>query len=288
LACRIIALMNQKGGVGKTTTTVNLGAALAEMGKRVCLVDLDPQGHLTINYGVEVNDDQVNLYDVLTEDRPLLEAVHRISDQVSLIPSSIDLAAAEIELVSVIGREMLLKRRFEAAQKQGFDFDYVLIDCPPSLGLLTINALAVAAEVIIPMQPHFLALQGVAKLLETVKLVNKRMNPRLRVSGIVLTMYDSQTKLSGEVVNELSGFLQSAQGKDLPWSHGRVFETKVRRNIKLAESPSFGLTILAYEPSSNGAADYRSLAKEVAAMVEPAPKVEVTLHISDPSKLATV
>ena len=266
------------------------------MGKKVCLVDLDPQGHLTINYGVELGGDQISLYDVLTEDRPLLDAVHRINENVSLIPASIDLAAAEIELVSVIGREMLLKRRFEAAQKEqagkgGFDFDFVLIDCPPSLGLLTINALALATEVIIPMQPHFLALQGVAKLLETVQLVNKRMNPRLRVSGIALTMFDSQTKLSGEVVNELSGFIESARGKNLPWSNGRVFSTKIRRNIKLAESPSFGLTILAYEPSSNGAADYRALAKEVAAMNEPtnnpAPKVEVTVHVADPSKLVS-
>ncbi len=279
MPARIIALMNQKGGVGKTTTTVNLGAALAEMGKTVCLVDLDPQGHLTINYGVDTPAEQITLYDVLTEDRPLLEAVHKINDHVSLIPSSIDLAAAEIELVSVLGREMLLKRRFEAAIAAGFNFDFVLIDCPPSLGLLTINALAVAGEVIIPMQPHFLALQGVAKLLETVQLVNKRTNPRLRVSGIVLTMYDSQTKLSGEVVNELTGFIDSAKGKNLPWSEGRVFATKIRRNIKLAESPSFGLAILAYEPSSNGAADYRSLAKEVAAMNEPAPKVEVTIHV---------
>jgi chromosome partitioning protein len=286
LPARIIALMNQKGGVGKTTTTVNLGAALAEMGKKVCLVDLDPQGHLTINYGVDIGGEQISLYDVLTEDRLLLDAVQKINEHVSLVPSSIDLAAAEIELVSVIGREMLLKRRFEAAQNAGFDFDYVLIDCPPSLGLLTINALAVATEVIIPMQPHFLALQGVAKLLETVQLVNKRMNPRLQVSGIVLTMYDSQTKLSGEVVNELSGFIESARGKNLPWSNGRVFATKIRRNIKLAESPSFGLTILAYEPSSNGAADYRSLAKEVATMNDPAPKVEVTVHVTDPPKVA--
>jgi chromosome partitioning protein len=276
--------MNQKGGVGKTTTTVNLGAALAEMGKTVCLLYLDPQGHLTINYGVETPAEQITLYDVLTEDRPLLDAVHRISDQVSLIPSSIDLAAAEIELVSVLGREMLLKRRLEAAVTAGFNFDYVLIDCPPSLGLLTINALAASDEVIIPMQPHFLALQGVAKLLETVQLVNKRMNPRLRVSGIVLTMFDSQTKLSGEVVNELTGFIDAAKGKNLPWSDGRVFNTKIRRNIKLAECPSFGLTILAYEPSSNGAADYRALAKEVAAMNETPTKVEVTVHVPQPAK----
>src|SRR5690242_2769422 len=213
---RTIALMNQKGGVGKTTTTVNLGAALAEQGKRVCLIDLDPQAHLTINYGVEPTaSDVTNLYDVLVDDVSFLEAIHKIDKNVALVPSSIDLAGAEIELVTVIGRETLLKRKIEDAQH---DFDFILLDCPPSLGLLTINALAVAHEVIIPMQPHFLALQGVAKLLETVRLVNQRMNPQLKVSGIVLTMYDAQTKLSSEVVAELHGFIEQAQGKPLPWA----------------------------------------------------------------------
>src|SRR5688500_14130933 len=199
---RTIAVMNQKGGVGKTTTTVNLGAALAELGKRVCLIDLDPQAHLTINYGVEPSPDIVSLYNVLVEERSFLEAVHKVEDNIALVPSSIDLAAAEIELVSVLGRETLLKKRIEAAQH---DFDFILLDCPPSLGLLTLNALAIATEVIIPMQPHFLALQGVAKLLETVQLVSKRMNPKLHGSGIVLTMFGCQTKLSNEVVAELHG-----------------------------------------------------------------------------------
>ena len=269
---RIIALMNQKGGVGKTTTTANLGAALAEAGKRVCLIDLDPQAHLTINYGVEPTRDGVSLYNVLVEERGFLEAVQRLEKNIALVPSSIDLAAAEIELVSVLGREMLLKKRIEASNTSA-EFDYMLLDCPPSLGLLTINALALAGEVIIPMQPHFLALQGVAKLLETVQLVNRRMNPKLKVGGIVLTMYDSQTKLSNEVVAELTGFIDQARaaaqtGKPLPWSDAKIFESKIRRNIKLAESPSFGKTILQYEPTSNGAADYRSLAKEVIAMDE--------------------
>src|SRR5947209_4571030 len=210
---RCIALMNQKGGVGKTTTTVNLGAALAEMGQRVCLVDLDPQAHLTINYGIEPTPDIVSLYNVLVEERSFLEAVHKIDDRIALVPSSIDLAAAEIELVSVLGRETVLKKRLDTAQH---DFDFLLLDCPPSLGLLTLNALAVASEVIIPMQPHFLALQGVAKLLETVHLVNKRMNPKLKVSGIVLTMFDSQTRLSNEVVAELNSFIDAAKGKPLP------------------------------------------------------------------------
>jgi chromosome partitioning protein len=268
---RIIALMNQKGGVGKTTTTANLGAALAEAGKRVCLVDMDPQSHLTINYGIEPSDDLVSLYHVLVEQRSFLEAVQKVDGGIALVPSSIDLAAAEIELVGVLGREMLLKKRMESAQH---DFDFVLLDCPPSLGLLTINALAVAGEVIIPMQPHFLALQGVGKLLETVALVARRMNPRLKVSGIVLTMFDSQTRLSAEVVNDLNGFIEQAHGKNLPWSGARLFKTKIRRNIKLAESPSFGQTILKYEPTSNGAADYRALAREILELDESAPQIE--------------
>ena len=288
---RTIALMNQKGGVGKTTTTVNLGAALAEIGKKVCLIDLDPQAHLTINYGVDPSPDMVSLYDVLVEDRSFLEAVHKIDDNIALVPSSIDLAAAEVELVSILGRETLIKKKIEQATH---DFDYILFDCPPSLGLLTINALAVASEVIIPMQPHFLALQGVAKILETVQLVSQRMNPLLKVSGIVLTMFDSQTKLSNEVVAELNRFIEEAQGQDLPWSKARVFGTKIRRNIKLAESPSFGQNILKYEPTSNGATDYRALAKEVAAMTEPAvppvvarPPVKVNVETNlDPAKLA--
>jgi len=282
---RVIALMNQKGGVGKTTTTVNLGAALAELGKRVCLVDLDPQAHLTINYGVEPSADICSLYNMLVDGASFLEAVFKIDDNIALVPSSIDLAAAEVELVSVLGRETLLKKRLEAAQH---DFDFILLDCPPSLGLLTLNALAVADEVIIPMQPHFLALQGVAKLLETVQLVNKRINPKLKVSGIVLTMFDSQTKLSNEVVSELNSFILDALGKPLPWSTARIFKSKIRRNIKLAESPSFGQHIIDYEPNSNGAADYRALAKEVAAMEELVvpPVVSVTVNPEiDQSKL---
>jgi chromosome partitioning protein len=269
--------MNQKGGVGKTTTTVNLGAAMAEQGRRVCLIDLDPQAHLTINYGVEPSAQVCSLYNMLVDGASFLEAVHKIDDNIALVPSSIDLAAAEVELVSVLGRETLLKRRLESAQH---DFDYILLDCPPSLGLLTLNALAVSDEVIIPMQPHFLALQGVAKLLETVQLVNKRINPKLRVSGIVLTMFDSQTKLSNEVVAELNSFILGALGKPLPWAGARIFKSKIRRNIKLAESPSFGQHIIAYEPLSNGAADYRALAREIMSMtddVTPRP-VTVTLN----------
>jgi chromosome partitioning protein len=271
---RVIALANQKGGVGKTTTTVNLGAALAELGKNVCLMDLDPQAHLTINYGVDPTPEITSLYNVLVDGRELLDACMGIGKGISLVPSSIDLAAAEIELVSVLGREMLLKKRLEQAVADpsgDFDYDFVLLDCPPSLGLLTLNGLAVADEVLIPMQPHFLALQGVAKLLETVQLVNRRMNPNLKVAGIALTLFDSQTKLSNEVVAELKGFIDAAEGKNLPWSGAKLFKSKIRRNIKLAESPSFGQHIIQYDPGSNGASDYRALARELLGLPEPEP-----------------
>jgi chromosome partitioning protein len=281
---RTIALMNQKGGVGKTTTTVNLGAALAELGKRVCMIDLDPQAHLTINYGIDPTPELVSLYNVLVDETPLGRAIHPVGERLWLVPSSIDLAAAEIELVTVMGREMLLKNSVEAAN---LDYDFLLMDCPPSLGLLTINALSTATEVIIPMQPHFLALQGVAKLLETVQLVNKRMNPRLKVTGIALTMYDSQTKLTTEVVNEISTFITAAAGKPLPWADARIFKNKIRRNIKLAESPSFGQTILKYDSASNGAVDYRALAAEIAGMDQAAAAPVVTINQAiDPGKLA--
>jgi chromosome partitioning protein len=266
---RTIAVMNQKGGVGKTTTTVNLGAALAELDQRVLLIDVDPQAHLSINFGIDPAPDRVGLYDVLTGDTPIAQAIHQVSERIAVVPSSIDLAAAEVELVSVLGRESLLRKKM--AETEGpREFDYVLLDCPPSLGLLTVNALAAADEVIVPMLPHFLAMQGVAKLFETVRLVNRRMNPRLSISGIVFTMFDAQTKLSGEVVAELTSFIDAARDKPLPWSAAKIFQTRIRRNIKLAESPSFGQSVLAYESTSNGAADYRALAREVIAMKETA------------------
>jgi chromosome partitioning protein len=257
---RIIAVMNQKGGVGKTTTTVNLGAALAEAGKSVCLVDMDPQAHLTINYGLEPAPEQPSLYSIMVEQGSFLEAVHKLGKRLAVVPSSIDLAAAEVELVGVEGRETLFRDRIAAAEH---DFDFILLDCPPSLGLLTLNGLVAAHEVIIPMQPHFLALHGVGKLLETVNLVQQGLNPGLKVSGIAFTMFDTQAKLSLEVVNELQSFLEEARDKQLPWSDAVLFKTRIRRNIKLAESPSFGQTIFQYDPTSNGAQDYRALAREV-------------------------
>ncbi len=257
---RVIALMNQKGGVGKTTTSANLGAALAEAGQRVCMIDMDPQAHLSINYGIEPESVEKSLYTMLVEEGSFLEAMQRLDKRIALVPSSIDLVAAEVELVNVPGRETLLRNRIAAADH---DFDYILLDCPPSLGLLTVNALAAATDVIIPMQAHFLALQGVGKLLETVQLVSQQINPQLRVAGIVLTMFDAQTRLSTEVVRDLQQFIEQTAGTNLPWSDAVLFKTRIRRNIKLAESPSFGQTIFQYEPSSNGAQDYRALAREV-------------------------
>ena len=263
---RTIALMNQKGGVGKTTTTVNLGAALAERGRRVLLIDLDPQAHLTITYGVDPDDpdDAPTLYDVLTGSAGVLQATRRLEPvagggEIHLLPGSLDLAGLESEMAEIDGRQLRLRDAMQAVQH---DYDYVLLDCPPSLGLLTINALALADEVLVPMQAHFLALQGFAKLLETTQLMAQNVNQHLVVSGVVLTMFDAQTRLGSDVVTELQGFFDAAQGQNLPWSEARLFNTKIRRNIKLAEAPSFGQSILAYDPQSNGAADYRKLAAE--------------------------
>lgn len=258
---RSIAVINQKGGVGKTTTVANLSAVLASRGQRVLAIDLDPQAHLTINFGVEPAADASGIYGVLTESAPLDEATVWCSENLWLVPSHTDLAAAELELVSVLGREVILRDALEKVQDQ---YDYILIDCPPSLSLLTINALAAVSEVFIPLQPHFLALQGLGKLLdETIRLVARRINPGLRVTGVVLTMYEGTARLTGEVVEDVKAFFEAARGTDCPWSEALVFETVIRRNIKLAEAPGHGMTVLDYEPRCNGAIDHARLADEV-------------------------
>ncbi len=257
---RRIAVINQKGGVGKTTTTASLGAALARSGSRVLLVDLDPQAHLSLHFGVELSDEQPSVYDVLTASMPLRDVALDVQDHVTLVPADIDLVGAEVELVTVTGREVLLREALETVKN---DYDYLLIDGPPSLGILTVNALVAADEVMIPLQAHFLALQGLSKLLDTVTLVRQRINPKLRVSGIVLCMHESTTRLAGEVVEDLVKFLDAARGTDLPWADAAVYKTCIRRNIKLAESSSFGQTVFDYAPRSNGAADYARLAVEV-------------------------
>ncbi len=257
---RRIAVINQKGGVGKTTTTANLGAALARSGRRVLIIDLDPQAHLTLHFGVELADDQPSIYDVLTGAMPIEKVAVAARENVTFIPADIDLAAAEVELISVTGREVVLR---EALRGFGDDYDVMLIDCPPSLGVLTINALVAAREVIIPLQAQFFALQGLSKLLDTVTLVRERINTELTVGGVALCMHESVTRLAGEVVEDLTRFLEVGRGTEVPWAEARIYETRIRRNIKLAEASSFGKTIFEYAPRSHGAADYAALSVEL-------------------------
>jgi len=260
---RIIALFNQKGGVGKTTTTANLGSALAEAGRNVVLIDLDPQANLTTHMGIDSETVNASTYRVLADGIPLKEALLPVKKHLQICPSTTDLAAAEVELVSVVGRELLLRKMADA---QKISADYILIDCPPSLGLLTLNALAFATEVIIPLQAHYLSLQGMAKLFETCALVRKQLNPKLRISGILFCQFESAARLSGEVTGEVENFINDSRGKNEPWSDAIIFQTTIRRNIKLAEAPSFGQSIFQYAPNSAGAADYSVLAEEVMQM----------------------
>jgi chromosome partitioning protein len=257
---RRIAIINQKGGVGKTTTAVNLAAALAECGQRVCVLDLDPQAHATTHLGIEPDGKSPSMYDALIDSRPLAEVRRPINDRLWLAGSDINLAAAEIELAGVPGREVILR---ELLAQDDTPFDFVLMDCAPSLGVLTLNALSAANEVIIPLQPHFLALHGMSKLLETTALVAKRINPALKVTGIVLSMYEASTRLAQEVVNDLQDYLDRSRASAVPWAQAQLFQTRIRRNIKLAECPSHGQSIFAYAATCHGALDYMALAQEV-------------------------
>jgi chromosome partitioning protein len=257
---RSIAIINQKGGVGKTTTTVNLAAAIAAAGQRVCLIDLDPQAHATLHLGVAPKRDDRSVYDVMVNEQSLASVRRQVADNLWLIPSHIDLAAAEVELTGVVGREMILRDRLNADPDV---FDFVLIDCPPSLGVLTLNALTAVDEVFIPLQPHFLALHGLSKLLETIELVSRRLNSRLRLGGVVMCMYEASTRLAVEVSRDVEDFFAASRQANKPWGRAKPFQTRVRRNIRLAEAPSFGQSIFQYAPDSNGAEDYRQLAAEV-------------------------
>ncbi|MCR4414921.1 MAG: AAA family ATPase [Thermoguttaceae bacterium] len=257
---RSIAIMNQKGGVGKTTTAVNVAAALAATGQRVCLIDLDPQAHASLHFGLELRPDTLSIYDVLVGKLRLADVRRQVGENLWVVGSHLDLAAAELELAGVVGREVILRDKLE---EDTAEFDYLFIDCPPSLGVLTLNALAAVDEVFIPLQPHFLALHGLSKLLETIELVARRLNNRLRLGGVVFCMYDPSTRLAVEVSNDVDAFFRRANGEQIPWGGARIFQTRIRRNIRLAEAPSFGQSIFQYAPASNGAEDYRNLADEI-------------------------
>jgi len=246
----VIAVVNQKGGVGKSTTAVNLAASLGNEGKRVLLVDLDPQGNATSGFGLDKNQRQECIYNALLGDSPIESLIEPVQvEGVFVVPSTIQLAGAEIELVSTFSRETKLKQVLSPVLR---DFDFVLVDCPPSLGLLTINALTAASGVLIPVQCEYYALEGLTKLLESVRLVKTHLNPQLEVFGVLMTMFDARTKLSQQVVEEVKDFFGEA-----------VFDSVIPRSVRLSEAPSFGQPALLYDPSGRGTAAYRWLAKEV-------------------------
>jgi chromosome partitioning protein len=247
---RVMAVANQKGGVGKTTTSVNLGAALAELGFRVLVIDLDPQGNATTGLGIDARNFELSMYDVMMRDASLEDCVEPTSmKNLFVAPATIALAGAEIELVPAFSRELKLKRSIEAVLD---DFDYVLIDCPPSLGLITVNALAAAHEVLVPIQCEYYALEGLSQLMRNVHLVASNLNPQLDISTIVLTMYDARTKLADQVANEVREHFGT-----------KVCRSVIPRTVRLSEAPSFGQPITAFDPTSRGAIAYRELAKEV-------------------------
>ena len=247
---RIIAISNQKGGVGKTTTTINLSACLAEMGKKVLVIDIDPQGNATSGLGIERDDVDHTVYELLINEITVWDALTpSVVDGLTVIPSERGLAGAEIELIGVDDREYILKNEIDKIRDK---YDFILIDCPPSLNLLTINAMTTADTVLVPIQCEYYALEGLSELLYTIELVKERLNPVLEVEGVVFTMYDGRTLLSSQVVDNVRDNL-----------HQHIFNTVIPRNVRLAEAPSHGLPINMYDPKSTGAIGYRSLAQEI-------------------------
>ena len=261
---RTIAVMNQKGGVGKTTTSVNLAAGLANQGRRVCIIDLDPQGHASIHFGVEAYGETPTIYQVFSGTHTIAQTRRMVASNLWVIPSNLDLAAAELELVDAPNREIVLRDALANATGEP-QFDYVIMDCPPSLGVLTVNALTACREVVIPLQPHFFALQGLSKLLETTALITRRLNRHLRVSGSALCLYDTGTRLAADITDDLESFLAKSD-PEAPWAKAKIFKSRIRRNIKLAEAPSFGQSIFDYAANCPGAHDYAALVDEVLAV----------------------
>jgi chromosome partitioning protein len=247
---RVFVVANQKGGVGKTTTAVNLGAALADLGHRVLVIDLDPQGNATTGLGIEGRNFDVSMYDVLLHDIPLEDCIEATNiKHLFVAPATIDLAGAEIELVPAFSRELRMRRAIEPVKP---DFDFIFMDCPPSLGLITVNGMAAATEVLVPIQCEYYALEGLSQLLRNVELVRANLNPPLEVSTIVLTMFDARTKLAEQVVHEVREHFGA-----------RVCRTVIPRSVRISEAPSFGEPVTLHDPSSRGAIAYRALAKEV-------------------------
>lgn len=250
---RIIAVANQKGGVGKTTTTINLGAALAEQGLRVLIVDLDPQGNASTGLGIEVDDREFTTYELLLEDIDLGQVVQPTNrENLMIIPATVDLSSADIELISNEKRSFLLHDALRQTAMDRYDLDYVLIDCPPSLNLLTVNAMVASHSVLVPLQSEFFALEGLSQLMLTIREVRQSANPNLRIEGVVLTMFDARNNLSGQVERDARENLG-----DL------VFRTIIPRNVRLSEAPSYAMSVLEYDSQSRGANAYRALAKEL-------------------------
>ncbi|MBO7514678.1 MAG: ParA family protein [Lachnospiraceae bacterium] len=248
---RVIAIANQKGGVGKTTTAINLSACLAEKGKKVLLIDLDPQGNATSGFGLERGKIENTVYQLLiTDDLTIKDCIQaNVQENVDVLPSDVNLSGAEIELIGIKRKEFILKKKLEPVRE---DYDFVIIDCPPSLNMLTVNALTTADSVLVPIQCEYYALEGLSLLLHTISLIKKRLNASLEVEGVVFTMYDSRTNLSLEVVENVKDNLKQ-----------NVYKTIIPRNVRLAEAPSHGLPINKYDPKSTGAEGYRALAQEV-------------------------
>ncbi|WP_431843492.1 ParA family protein [Calidifontibacter indicus] len=256
---RIMTVANQKGGVGKTTTTVNIAAALAQKGLRVLVIDIDPQGNASTALGIDHHAEVPSIYDVVVDGDPLAKVIQACPDVANLwcAPATIDLAGAEIELVSLVARESRLKTAITAQLQSMVDeerFDYILIDCPPSLGLLTVNAFVAATEVFIPIQCEYYALEGLSQLLNNIELIRKHLNPELEVSTILMTMYDARTRLSAQVAAEVREHFPK-----------QVLKTRIPRAVRISEAPSFGQTVITYDPSSSGALSYLEAATELAA-----------------------